>query len=97
MGLTGTMDGLFTVAARKLDPHHVELAVTPEEVKGLGINGGAPFVAAQATALVGVAERQGFVSDLREPSARRAYERALAGDLPAPQSTPADSAAPPRP
>jgi hypothetical protein len=82
-GAHATLRGELEVGARRLDEHHVELTLTPIDVRGLELAATAPWVAeAGIDRLEAVAVRQAFVFDLRRPEARVAYDAMLSGEPP---------------
>ncbi|MCK6552551.1 hypothetical protein L6R52_42375, partial [Myxococcota bacterium] len=83
LGAAAMMDGSFQLGVRRIDADHVELVVAPKRVKGIGLMANLGGLAvASATKTLSLALRQAFVFDLREPTARAAYHKALHGTLP---------------
>jgi len=83
VGAQGKMLGDFEVGVKRLDEHRLSFVVTPRRVRGLMGRLGIPIALdGDVSRVAARAMRQAFVFDLREPSARAAYERALDGELP---------------
>jgi hypothetical protein len=88
VGVAGKIRGDFDLAARKLDEHRVELAITPTQIKAIHGFADLPFIFdLRKGSSWAKAFRQSFVFDLRIPEARKAYEEALKGDFPEGLST----------
>jgi hypothetical protein len=83
VGAQGRVRGEFEIGVKRLDEHRVSFVVTPRDVTGLMARVGVPIALdGDVSRTSARALRQAFVFDLREPDARKAYERALDGELP---------------
>ena len=83
MGAHGTLRGDFELGVKKHDEHIVELVVTPTTIKGIQGSVAVPFLLDIDRYHVSVKDlKQGFLFDLRNPDARKAYLEALNGNLP---------------
>lgn len=83
VGAVVSVRGTFEVAARRLDATHVEVAVTPTDIRGVQVNAGLPVLADMRWSTTRAqALRQAFVFDVSNASGLHAYQEALKGQLP---------------